>query len=379
MKIGIDASRAFLKQRTGIEEYAFQVLVHLTKKIDCQHTVVLYVRRGQAKMMHDLHFILPHHWHVQEIHLPRFWTQIGLSREMRKNPVDVLFIPAHTIPIVHPKNSIVTVHGLEYEFCPEAYSWWERVYMRWSIKHSCKWARHIIAVSENTKKDLIELYHVPQEKISVIYEGFLQEMKESGSGEKTIKQEEQSAIIRQWKPYLYYIGRIEQRKNIVRILESFEMLKKGYHIPHKLVLAGKPGYGYSRIEKKIRNSKYREDIIEMGYVSNNEKRTLLENADVFLFPTLYEGFGLPVVEAQAVGVPTVISSTASLPEIAGEGALPVDPYSVDEITEGIYKVISDDVLRNNITEKGKKNTERFGWEECAEKIAKLLVVPTNYE
>src|SRR3989339_479440 len=166
MKIGIDASRAFLKKRTGIEEYSFQVIKNLRQKLkDAQ--VTLYVRPGEINSSVD-NFAIPENWKVKKINWIVFWTQIGLSLEMLMHPVDVLFIPAHTVPMIHPSSlwmnnflklfrgkdrnfkTVVTVHGLEYEFLPEAYSRWERFYMRLVIKKSCHWADKIIAVSFNT-------------------------------------------------------------------------------------------------------------------------------------------------------------------------------------------------------------------------------------
>ncbi len=165
MTIGIDASRAFSKQRTGIEEYSYRVIENLRNYLP-NEKVVLYLRKNQ-----EVDFELPKKWSVKKINCPRLWTQLGLSLEMLLHPVDVLFVPAHTVPFIHPKKTIVTVHGLEYEFCPTAYSWFERFYMRLTIKKSCAWASKIISVSENTKKDLIELYNVSEKKINVVYEG----------------------------------------------------------------------------------------------------------------------------------------------------------------------------------------------------------------
>ncbi|MFC1622974.1 glycosyltransferase [Patescibacteria group bacterium] len=168
MKIGIDASRAFLGHRTGIEEYSYQVIKHLRDKLK-KHQLVLYLRKGQRDR---IDFNLPDNWSVKEIKFPRFWTQMGLSLEMILNPVDVLFVPAHTVPVFHAKKTVVVIHGLEYEFLPKAYSFWERLYMRHSIKNSCRWASDVISVSKNTKKDLISLYEVSEDKIDVIYEGY---------------------------------------------------------------------------------------------------------------------------------------------------------------------------------------------------------------
>ncbi|MBP5993959.1 MAG: glycosyltransferase family 4 protein [Candidatus Moranbacteria bacterium] len=362
MIVGIDASRAFIKKRTGIEEYSYQVIKHLRQALESEQ-VILYIRADQEA---DLD--IPAAWKIQKLWAPRFWTQGRLSLEMLLHPPDVLFVPAHTVPLIHPKRTIVTIHGLEYEFCPAAYAWFERWYMRLSIRFSCWAAERIISVSENTKQDLMRTYAVPEEKIQVIYEGYSQNI-EYGISNMEL---DASMAIRHAKPYLLFIGRLEERKNIVRIIEAFEILKERYHIPHTLVLAGKPGYGYSKIKNLQSTIKHREAVIELGYVSEQEKWELFQEADVFLFPTLYEGFGIPVLEAQSVGVPVVASGTSSLPEVGGDAAVYVDPLNAESIALGVQKLLSDRSFRDGIIEKGKRNVELFSWKKCAQAIATLL-------
>ncbi|MFZ3031470.1 MAG: glycosyltransferase, partial [Candidatus Moraniibacteriota bacterium] len=218
MQVGIDASRAFLKRRTGIEEYAYQAIKHLRDELPADAEVVLYVRkkcsyfrgRGYASVP-EIDFELPKNWRVRAIWAPRFWTQIGLSLEVLLHTPDVLFVPAHTVPLIHPRKTVVTIHGLEYEYCKEAYSFWERVYMHYSIMLSCKVASTVICVSQNTKRDVMKLYKVAEEKIRVISEGYESNVKNSPP------KADQS---RAGKPYLLFIGRLEERKNVVRMIEA---------------------------------------------------------------------------------------------------------------------------------------------------------------
>ena len=163
---------------------------------------------------------------------------------------------------------------------------------------------------------------------------------------------------------------METKKNIQGLLDAYKILKEEYGVPHQLVLAGVPGYGYQEIKLKIENCKL--EIKELGYVTEEEKRYLLSNADVFLFPSFYEGFGLPVLEAQAAGVPAVISLTSCLPEVAGEGALYVNPQNSAQIAEAVKKVIDDSVLRDRLRQLGLENTRRFSWELCAKKTLEAL-------
>jgi glycosyltransferase involved in cell wall biosynthesis len=368
MIIGIDASRAFIRNRTGIEEYSYQVIKHLIPILK-NDQVILYIKRNQESRIRSREFIIPDSWSIKTIKWNYLWTQLGLSIELLINPIDVLFIPAHVVPCIHPKNTIVTVHGLEYEFCPKAYSFLAKLYMRWSIKKSCQWAKKIIAVSDNTKRDLMKLYKVPETKMEVIHEGVSQNQNLS------LKVQDSNVKCKVEKPYLLFIGRLEERKNIVGIIRAFKLLKEKYKIPHKLVLAGNFGYGEERIIEEIKNVNYANDILIPGYISEEEKWKLLKDADVFLFPTFYEGFGLPVLEAQSVGVPVVAGNNSSITEVANESALIVNPNSPEEIANSAHKLISDKILRDDIISRGYNNVKRFNWEKCAQEISKLI----NYE
>ncbi|MBP7811306.1 MAG: glycosyltransferase family 4 protein [Candidatus Moranbacteria bacterium] len=368
MIIGIDASRAFLKKRTGIEEYSYQVIKHLRTELTGR-TVFLYVRKKISWqsgrfiwVIPPIDFDLPLNWQLKALWAPRFWTQLRLSLEMLLSPPDVLFVPAHTVPFIHPARTIVTIHGLEYEFCPEAYSWYERWYMRISIRCSCRWAQTVVCVSENTKRDVMKQYLVPEEKIRVVFEGYDQKNPHPAS-----------RIQNRVLPYLFFIGRLEERKNILRIIEAFEILKQTYRIPHELVLVGKPGYGYEKIRSKIHNLQSNIPIYELGYVNEEEKWLLLRGADVFVFPTLYEGFGIPILEAQAAGTPVVTSNVSSMPEVGGDGAVYVNPESAESIAEGVWQVLSDPDLKNGIIEKATQNLSRFGWASCAQRMRGIVI------
>lgn len=375
MRIGIDASRAFLKCRTGIEEYSYQTIKHLRSVISETDTVILYVRKEIGIKNGKIHITIPHidfdlpnNWRVKALFAPRFWTQIRLSLEMFLFPPDVLFIPAHTVPFIHPKRTIVTIHGLEYEFCKESYALLERLYMRLSIRFSCSVACSVICVSENTKKDVMHFYDVEESKIHIIYEGYEEKYSTSSIEESGL---DMKCAIRN-TPYILFIGRLEERKNVVRIIEAFEILKETYRIPHELILVGKPGYGYEKIQKKKEESKERSLIRELGYVSEEEKWMLLKGAGIFLFPSLYEGFGIPILEAQSVSVPIVTSSISSLPEVGGKGAFYVNPYETMSIVRGIHTLLSNEEVKNGILEEAMKNVRFFRWDICADKIYRVM-------
>lgn len=360
MTIAIDGSRAFLGQRTGIEEYSYRVILHLRAFLR-EEPVTLYVRSGQT-----VGFEVPGNWRVKELWAPRLWTQGRLSLQMLLDRPDVLFVPAHTVPVIHPYRTVVVVHGLEYEFLPRAYSGWERSYMRATIRHSVRVASDVICVSDNTRRDLVRLYGVPEAKIRTVYEGY----DGPESGFRSLETGTRDLV--SGPPFFLFIGRIEERKNVAGIVDAFERFRRRSDTPYRLVLAGRPGYGYDGIAALIRASEFRGDIFETGYVNEQEKYRLLAEAAAFVFPTFYEGFGLPILEAQAAGVPVIASDNSSIPEVAGNSALLVDPSDPESIARAMERMVSDHALRDDIIQKGRKNVVRFGWDACASEIADIL-------
>jgi glycosyltransferase involved in cell wall biosynthesis len=360
MLIGINATAAFKEPRTGVEEYTYQLIKYLAMlKENQRHRFILYT--GDKPRFPISNFQIPGNFIIKKLKWPLpMWTQIRLASEMLWHKPDVLFIPVHVLPRLCPENSIVTVHGLEYEYYPEMYPGAHRRYIRWATRDALKRGRRIIAVSENTKKDLVKLYNADPNKIEVVYHGVEIANRRTQIINKPQKQ----------NPYILFIGRLERKKNIEGILEAYKMLKQKYRISHSLVLAGAPGYGYDVLKSKIKNPKLK--IIETGYVNENKKWQLLYGADAFVLPSFYEGFGMPILEAQAAGCPVITSNVSSMPEVAGEGAVLVEPKNIEEICEAMYKVINDKELRNDLIDKGYENIKKFSWQKCAEATLKVL-------
>jgi glycosyltransferase involved in cell wall biosynthesis len=399
MTIGINSAAAFKRPRTGVEEYTYQLIRHLTMlEENKRHRFVLYSHQLSAADVQ----LLPENFQISQLKWPLpMWTQIRLASEMALNRPEVLFIPVHILPLIHPRNSVVTVHGLEYEYYPQMYPWRHLNYLRWSTKYALKKARRIIAVSENTKKDLIELYGGQPEKITVIHHG--------------LSVPQFPPIYQRRKiPYILFIGRLEVKKNVQGLIKAFNLLKKKYRLPHQLVLVGPAGYGYEKVFARSRQmpsgnakSPQRElfaqasarsfhfaknharslqivpedtlpspdiwdQIVFTNYVSEQEKWALLENAELFILPSFYEGFGIPIIEAQAVGCPVITSNISSMPEVAGQAALLVDPNNIEKIAEAMYKIISDNQLRKDLVDKGYANAKRFSWSGCARQTLEIL-------
>lgn len=358
MKIGINATAAFKRQRTGVEGYVYHLLEAMAKlrePIKGPNFILYKDRRDK----NSLGFSFPNQFKIKELYAPVAWTQVRLAVEMILNKPDVLFVPVHVLPRFHPEKSIVTIHGLEYEYYPRHYSASFLRYIRRTTKYAAQKASQIIAVSQATKKDLEKFYKIKPDKISVVHHGAsLPRLKINFKNEK------------EGQPFLLYLGRIELKKNIIGIIESFRILKERHKIPHRLILAGAPGFGYKKIKQEI--EKCCLDIEETGFIDENTKQKLLSRADVFLFPSLYEGFGLPILEAQAVGTPVITSNLSSMPEVAGQGALLVNPKEPEEIAQSVYSLIKNKEQRNLIIDRGFDNIKRFSWGRCAKETLEVL-------
>ena len=355
MKIAIDASRAFLKNPTGIEEYSYQVIKHLRPFLKKEKVVLLVHPLSQK-----IDFKLPDNWRVKKIPLTYFWTQLGLSGEMLFHPVDLLFVPAHTLPLIRPKKTLVTVHGLEYEHNHQSYSFWARHLHRFFIKNSCRWADKIIAVSKKTQEDLRQFYRVPKNKIKVIYNGY-----QSTKKTVTLTKEKKDKFI-------LFIGRLEERKNIEGIMRTFEWLREKYNYQGKLILVGQPGYGYEKIKQVKNKLKHRRYIQELGYISKKKKWALLSQAQLLMFPSLSEGFGIPILEAQYLGTPVITSNFAPLNEVAGDEKILVNPKNYPAMARLANQIIKDKNFSQQIIQRGKENVKRFSWEKCAQMTAEEI-------
>jgi glycosyltransferase involved in cell wall biosynthesis len=361
MKIGIDASRAFLYEKTGTEEYSHEIIRHITKIESSDHQIFLFVRKETK-----IDFELPANFFVREVGGDFLWTQLHLSWELFRNKVDLLFVPSHSIPWFHPSRTFVTIHGLEYKNCPESYSGMNKIFLEINTRLSLIFAKKIIVPSVSSKNDLKKFYRVEPHRIKVIYHGFN-------------KPANNVHIKKGNKFNLFFIGRIEKRKNIIRLVKAFNKFMEDINFSEEtgdrkiiLTLAGKNGFGFEEIEKEIIKSPYRNNILKTGYVPPELKQELYRNADVFVFPSSCEGFGLPVLEAMGFGVPVICSDSSAIREIAGDAAVIVDPNDTERISAAIMQIYNNPNLKKKLTEKGYNNIEKFSWEKCAEETWGVL-------
>lgn len=361
MLIGIDTSRTTKPKLTGTEYYSIEIIKALAQ-IDRQNRYLLYAQLDPSKRLGKL----PDNFKTKIMPFPRLWSQIRLSWEMLWHKPNVLFVPSHTVPLIHPKNTVVTLHDLGFKHFPELYSPQEFAYHNWTMNFSSRNSSEIITPSEFTKQDLIKTYSLDPSKIHVVWHGF---NKERFKINPNIKK----------KPYILFIGRIEEKKNIRNMIKAYGLLRKEAKTEHQLVLAGSPGFGYEGIKAEIAKLplEIQKDIIEAGYISEEEYVRRLQEADIFLFTTNFEGFGMPIVEAFACGTPVVTSNVSCMPEIAGSAALTVNPRKPLEIAAALSRLINSPKLKQDLIFKGRMRARLFSWEKAAHETLAVLEKATK--
>lgn len=368
MLIGIDASRAAVQQRTGTEVYSLHVIRGLLA-LGAPHRYVLYTpaapspglfpgRDGSAAAS------------LRVIPFPRLWTHVRLSTEMALRPPDVLFVPAHVLPLVHPRSSVVTVHDLGYLAYPEAHTTFARHYLDRSTAWNARRAAAVLADSAATRADLVRAYAARPEKIHVVHLGRDETLVRVADPLRVAEIRQRYGLAER---YLLYVGTLQPRKNLQRVVEAFARIAgQAGQGDVQLVLAGKRGWLYDQLFEQVKRSGLADRVVFPGYVPDEDLPALLSGATGFVYPSLHEGFGLPILEAGGCGVPVITSNTSSLPEVAGDAALLVDPHDVDAIAETMMRILTDEALRAELARRGLENVKRFSWEKCARETLAVL-------
>lgn len=362
--IGIDASRAVTTQRTGTEAYAtFLIRALIDAAGDRSQRLRLYFNRP------PLDGLFPTASHVEQVVIPypRLWTHVRLARELRQRPPDVFFTPAHVIPWRYRGASVATVHDLGYHYFPQAHTRRQLAYLRWSTRHNARVSRLVLADSMATRSDLQRFYAIDPAKVHVIYPGVDPDLRPVTDAVARTAVQHRYGLP---DDYLLFLSTLQPRKNLERLVEAYAA--SGVTLP--LVLAGKRGWLSEPIVAAVAalSPDVRARVLLPGYIAEPDKAALLSGARALLYPSLYEGFGFPLLEGQACGTAVLAANSSSLPEIAGDAALLVDPVDTAALADGIRRLTVDDRLRADLIRRGFINVQRFAWQDAAVRVLALL-------
>ncbi len=364
MLIGIDASRANIPERTGVEWYGYH-LIKAFAKLDRKNEYRLYVREPFRKDLRDL----PDNFTPVVVPGQRLWTYWALSRELRRNPVDALFVPSHTVPLVHPPRTVVTVHDVGFRKFKRNYRRTHYLSLALGTKWSVRRASTVVVPSRTVARELGTAYDLPASKVAVVPNGF---DPDAFSGITASRVAEVMKHHRIKDPYLLFTGRLELRKNVSRIIEAFYRLRDSGLFGGQLVLVGNPGLGYEEIRRLIIKRPVPEYVVHTGYLPDDERAALLKGARGLVFPSLHEGFGIPILEAFAAGTPVITADRGATKEVAGTAALLVDPESVESIHHGMEQILADTGPAARLVAAGTQRARQFGWDKTARQILEIL-------
>ena len=376
MLIGVDVSRALRAHRTGTERYALEIVRHMLQLPEASdHTWRLYSDTAPSASPFPARTPGSPVDNVELAVFPgrRLWTHRTLAAEILRRPPGVLFVPAHVIPFVWPSRrlppSVVTIHDLGYLHFARAHTWRQRQYLDWSTRWSAQVAARVIAISQATADDLQVAYAIDRRKIDVIYEATVP----TTDADTDVDAAASPLGVPLPGSYALFIGTIQPRKNLVRLAQAYAGLVKSHAVPWDLVIAGGKGWLSDEVVQAIEDLGLPDRIHLLGYVPEPQVPALLKGARLFCFVSLYEGFGLPILEAQAAGVPVMTANNSSLPEVAGDAAILVDPTDVDAIAEAMLRLSSDEALRQQLIVAGHANVARFSWQKAARATLAVLI------
>ena len=373
MIVGFLADKIPYEARRGLGIYSYQLLKALLS-IDTNntyHCFYNFLRRGKREHILDvpgakLKNIV---WRLPGKVIEMMWERWRLlTVEDVFGKVDVFHSPYEILPRVKSAKVVVTVHDISPITHPECF---EPKYVQWftrRIHHIVEQADRIIVVSENTKRELVEFTSLPQEKVVVVHNGVDDRFSPFEDRRTNIVRTLQRYGIS--GPYVLFVGAVDEDKNLVRLAKAFAQVREE-HTDLQLVFAGKSTWGYQRLKEQLADLKIDKGLVFTDFVPNDDLPMLYAGARVHAIPSIHEGFGIPALEAMACGTPVLSSNTASLPEVVGDAGLLVDPYSVDEIVEGLRRLLADEALRSSCIEKGLARSKLFSWPLAAKRVIEI--------
>lgn len=370
MLIGIDGNEANISQRVGVNQLAYELIRHLAA-LKTDHRFLVFLKDRPLPDMPPA----TENFRYEIFGPGKAWVLTGLTIRLFRHPrPNVLFSPSHYIPLLSPIPRVFTIMDLSYEkFGLEYFRQYDLQQLRRWTKLSNRFSQQIITISKASKLDIINYYHVPAEKIVVIYPGYNQELYHSRIPLTKLQQVRDKYQIK--GKYFVFLGTLQPRKNILRLIKAFAALGGGT----KLVIVGKKGWLYEKILNISKKLNIENKVLFPGFVPNEDLPALYRASIAYVLPSLYEGFGIPVIEAQACGAITITSSVSSLPEIAGEGNIYIkNPKSTKQIAEALREALSlPKKKREQLITLNKDNIKRFSWEAAAQQTLDVLIQSTH--
>ncbi|HHX66269.1 MAG TPA: glycosyltransferase family 4 protein [Chloroflexi bacterium] len=365
MRIGIDYTSA-VRQSAGIGRYT-RGLLRAVAALDRQNRYVLFsAGRDPANVAWPDNFrirSLP----VTDRHLAIIWQRLRLPLpvEVVTGPLDLYHSPDFVLPPVLRARTVLTIHDLSFYHYPECSSPPLLRYLMTAVPRSVRRADMVVADSESTRQDVIELLGVPQDRVAVVYAG----VEPHFTTEPAKDEADVPGRYGIRTPFILAVGTLQPRKNYARLIRALHRLHEGYGLPHQLVIVGGKGWLYEEIEHTIAELGLQEDrVLLAGFVRDEDLPALYRAADVFAYPSLYEGFGIPLLESMACGTPVVTTNVSSMPEVAGEAALLVPPDDIDALADALARTIQDESLRDDLRQKGLRRVREFTWESAAQRL-----------
>jgi glycosyltransferase involved in cell wall biosynthesis len=296
------------------------------------------------------------------------WFEVSLPYVFKKHKPDLFLSPDGFLSLKTNVPSIGVIHDLNFEQFPADLPWAVRVYFQRMFPKFALKAKRIATVSEYSKRDIMTRYMVPFEKIDVVHNG-------SSTNFIPFDEDQKSAVRKQYtsnREYFFFVGSLHPRKNLINLFRAFDRFKLADRKGIKLVIAGARMWWTNEIMQTYETMKFREDVIFTGRVTDHELARLMASALALTYVSYFEGFGIPILEAFNCEVPVITSNTTSMPEVAGDAAILVDPFAVESITAAMHAVVDDAVLRKRLIEKGNLQKEHFSWEKTGEKLWKTI-------
>jgi glycosyltransferase involved in cell wall biosynthesis len=364
MNIGIISER-LNRPLTGVATYT-QNLIREMSRIYPKDKIYLIDYRDY-ETFEDLNKIIIAPW-IKYLPQKSYFWHLYLQFKLRNNNLnlDIIHSPENATLFVKLKNQkkLITVHDIRTYIFPKFNK--DTILSHLFFPRTLKTTDKIIADSNSTKQDLIRYFNVPKEKIAVI-------LLAADEKFKPLNHEEVNEVKQKYTlnfPFILYVGNLTKHKNIPMLIKAFYKVKKK-GIQHKLVITGMKRGKYKEIFEVTDKLNLQNDVIFTGYILDEDLPALYNAADLFVYPSIYEGFGLPPLEAMACGTPVITSNTSSLPEVVGDGGITVDPYDVDGLAEAMYEILNNDGLREDMIKKGLERAKMFSWEKCARETLKV--------